>query len=72
MVLACEKCNLKKSASLPEGFLIDLKKRNSDDQNIPELKKSLLKLSFSGEWKKEIDLLYTNCKDSGLPEIELP
>ena len=72
MVLACEKCNLKKSASLPEGFLVKLKKRNSNIQNKIELKKSLLKLSFSGEWKKEIDLLYTNCKDSGLPEIELP
>ena len=72
MVLACERCNLKKSYSLPKGFLIELKKRNSDDQNIPELKKSLLRLSFSGEWKKELDLLYTNCKDSGFPEKKLP
>ena len=77
MVLACEKCNLKKSASLPEGFLVTLKRRNElleyvKNKNKIKLKNSLLKLSFSGEWKKEIDLLYTNCKDSGFPEIKLP
>jgi len=73
MVLACDRCNLKKSHSLSAGFLNKLLKRNETQNKIPgDLQNSLLKLSFGGEWKKEIKLLYSNCKDSGFPEIKLP
>ena len=72
MVLSCDRCNLKKSDALPAGFLNELLKRNKLQNKIPDLQKSLLRLSFSGKWSKEIELLYSNCKDSGFAEIQLP
>jgi 5-methylcytosine-specific restriction endonuclease McrA len=74
LVLACERCNLRKSDSLaPQNFRNDLIDRNRDYQNeIPELGKSLLRLDAENNWEPEIKHHYNNCKDYGFRVQPLP
>ena len=74
LVLACERCNLRKSDSLaPQNFRNDLIDRNRDYQNeIPELGKSLLRLDAENNWEPEIIHHYHNCKEYGFVVRNLP
>ena len=74
LVLACERCNLRKSDSLaPQNFRNDLIDRNRDYQNeIPELGKSLLRLDAENNWEPEIKHHYNNCKEYGFTVRNLP
>jgi 5-methylcytosine-specific restriction endonuclease McrA len=74
LVLACERCNLRKSDSLaPQNFRNDLIDRNRDYQNeIPELGKSLLRLDAENNWEPVIKHHYNNCKEYGFTVRNLP
>ena len=74
LVLACERCNLRKSNLLaPEVFQDDLIGRNQDYQNqIPKLKKSLLSLDAENNWEPVIKHHYNNCKEYGFRVQPLP
>ena len=74
LVLACERCNLRKSNLLaPEVFQDDLIGRNRDYQNeIPKLKKSLLSLDAENNWEPVIKHHYNNCKEYGFRVQPLP
>ena len=74
LVLACQQCNLTKSDFLPPlEFRDDLIKRNNDQQDeIKQLKDSLLRLNAENKWKAEIIHHYDNCKDYGFNVIPLP
>ncbi len=74
LVLACERCNLRKSNLLaPEVFQDDLIGRNQDYQNqIPKLKKSLLSLDAENNWAPVIKHHYSNCKEYGFRVQPLP
>jgi len=74
LVLACERCNLRKSNLLaPEVFQDDLIGRNQDYQNqIPKLKKSLLSLDAENNWEHVIKHHYNNCKEYGFRVQPLP
>jgi len=72
LVLACNKCNLKKHDSLAKGFLDKLILRNKENfMNITELKKSIEELDVTN-WKKEIRRNFRNCEDYGFEIIKLP
>jgi 5-methylcytosine-specific restriction endonuclease McrA len=74
LVLACERCNLRKSNLLaPPNFRNDLIDRNRDYQNeIPKLKKSLLSLDAENNWEPVIKHHYNNCKEYGFRVQPLP
>jgi len=74
LVLACQQCNLTKSDSLPNlEFRADLIKRNKDHQDeIKQLKDSLLRLNAENKWEPEIIHHYDNCKDYGFNVVPLP
>ena len=74
LVLACERCNLRKSNLLaPEVFQDYLIGRNRDYQNeIPKLKKSLLSLDAENNWEHMIKHHYNNCKEYGFAIRNLP
>ena len=74
LVLACERCNLRKSNLLaPEVFQDDLIGRNQDYQNqIPKLKKSLLSLDAENNWEPVIKHHYNNWKEYGFRVQPLP
>ena len=74
LVLACERCNLRKSNLLaPEVFQDYLIGRNRDYQNeIPKLKKSLLSLDAENNWEPVIKHHYNNCKEYGFRVQPLP
>lgn len=74
MVLACSKCNLKKSASLPqEDFRQELIRRNDRYRgHIRELDHSLRIIDTRFGWKKEIENHYTTCKEYGFRIVRLP
>ncbi len=74
LVLACPKCNLKKSNSLAqEEFCDDLVQRNSKYQDkLKKLKQSLMILDAGRGWKIEIKNHYTRCKDYGFSDIQMP
>lgn len=74
LVLACQTCNLRKSASLPqENFLDLLVKRNKTYYDrIGKLKLSLDQLNTGKGWKPEIKNHYTNCLEYGFNSIRLP
>ncbi len=74
LVLACSRCNLKKSASLPqEAFQHDLVHRNNKYRiNIRELDTSLRIIDTKLGWKKEIFNHYSTCKDYGFSVIRMP
>ena len=74
LVLACKKCNGKKSASLPqEEFRTELLIRNRKLQdNIRELEHSLMMINTRLGWEREIENHYTICKDYGFATIKMP
>ena len=74
LVLACDRCNLRKSNLLaPPNFRNDLIDRNRDYQNeIPKLKKSLLSLDAENNWEHMIKHHYNNCKEYGFAIRNLP
>lgn len=74
LVLACNKCNLKKSASLPqEDFRIEIIRRNRTYRGeIPELDRSLRIIDTKIGWEKEIENHYTACKEYGFGVVRLP
>jgi 5-methylcytosine-specific restriction endonuclease McrA len=74
LVLACERCNLRKSNLLaPPNFRNDLIDRNRDYQNeIPKLKTSLLSLDAENNWEPVIKHHYNNCKEYGFRVQPLP
>jgi len=67
LVLACEKCNSKKSDLLAgEEYLNDLLRRNEQwKTKIRLLEKSIKSIDTHRGWKKEIELHYTNCFEYG-------
>jgi len=73
LVLSCEKCNLKKSDSLAKyEYLTQIIKRNQTYQDkIEDLRKSLLKINTQKGWENEIIYHYNNCKEYGFSEITL-
>jgi 5-methylcytosine-specific restriction endonuclease McrA len=74
LVLACERCNLRKSNLLaPPNFRNDLIDRNQDYQKeITELRKSLLSLDADNDWIPVIKHHYQNCKECGFNVVPLP
>ncbi len=74
LVLACGRCNLRKSDSLAKpDFRDELIKRNFDHQKeIGILRKSLLKLDAGKGWKPEIEHHYRNCMEYGFNVVNLP
>jgi len=73
LVLACERCNLRKSDSLAKSYFRDeLIKRNHDHQKIGVLRKSLLKLDAGNGWEPEIKHHYRNCMEYGFNVVSLP
>ena len=67
LVLACEKCNHKKSDLLAgKKYLNDLLYRNeSTMQKIRQLERSIKRIDTRRGWKKEIEVHYTNCFEYG-------
>jgi hypothetical protein len=74
LVLACKKCNSKKSDSLADTyFCTELIKRNSTYQHqIDVLKKSLVNLDAGKGWEVEIKHHYRNCGEYGFGRTRLP
>lgn len=74
LVLACNHCNCKKGASLPqEYFQNKLVKRNDEYGNqITTLEHSLNTIDTRWGWKKEIQNQYKICKEYGFGTIKLP
>lgn len=74
LVLACSKCNLKKSASLPqEDFQQELIQRNDRYRGqIWELDHSLRIIDTRFGWKREIENHYATCKEYGFRIVWLP
>lgn len=74
LVLACSRCNLKKSASLPqEDFREEIIRRNSRYRGqIQELDRSLRIIDTRLGWEKEIENHYTTCKEYGFGTVRLP
>ena len=75
LVLACRKCNLRKSDSLTNlDFCNELIKRNINHyKEIENLRISLLKLHVNQDkWEQEIKHHYTICKDYGFSVVNLP
>lgn len=74
MVLACRRCNLKKSASLPqEEFQSELIRRNHRYRGeIRELDHSLRIIDTRLGWRREIQNHYTTCREYGFNVIRLP
>ena len=73
-MLACNKCNLKKSASLPqEDFQTEIIRRNRTYLGqIPELDRSLRIIDTKLGWEKEIENHYAACKEYGFGVVRLP
>jgi len=67
LVLACGKCNGKKSDLLAgEKYLKDLLNRNDHwSHRIRQLERSIKKIDTRRGWKKEIEMHYTNCFEYG-------
>ena len=75
LVLACRKCNLRKSDSLTNlDFCNELIKRNINHyKEIENLRISLLKLHVNQDkWEQEIKHHYTICKEYGFSVVNLP
>ena len=75
LVLACKKCNRKKSDSLTNlDFCNELIKRNmSNHEKIESLRISLMRLhADSNKWEKEIKHHYSTCKEYGFNIVSLP
>ena len=74
LVLACSRCNLKKSASLPqEDFRTEIIGRNRRYRGqIQELDRSLRIIDTKLGWEKEIENHYTTCKEYGFGIVRLP
>ena len=74
LVLSCQKCNCKKSNSLPEEkFLDNLIDRNTlYYDHIKKLKNSLDQLDVGSGWKPVIKNHYDVCNEYGFDPIPLP
>ena len=74
LVLACQKCNCKKSNSLPQDeFLQSLIRRNTKYYDtIAPLRRSLNMLDARHGWEPEIKNHYDTCRDYGFNTISLP
>lgn len=74
LVLACQKCNGKKSASLPqEEFRHEIIQRNhSHRDRIRELDRSLRIIDTRFGWKREIENHYTACREYGFGVVVMP
>ena len=74
LVLACSRCNLKKSDSLPQReYLDDLLRRNSKYQRrIRILNHSLRTIDTKMGWQKEIQNHYEICQEYGFGMAEMP
>lgn len=74
LVLACIRCNSKKSASLPqEEFCHEIIKRNHTyRERIRELDLSLRIIDTRFGWKKEIKNHYAACVEYGFGVIQMP
>lgn len=74
LVLACERCNCRKSDSLPQGdfldCLVDRNERYSD--KIGKLRRSLEDLDTGKGWKAEIKNQYSGCSEYGFAVIHMP
>ena len=69
-VLACSKCNMKKSDSLAKSFktkFVDTINQNSKE--IKDLQDSLMELDQGFGWEQEFDRIYNNCQKYGFMEI---
>lgn len=72
LVLACDKCNLKKHDSLAKGYLGKIIARNKTNfEKISELKRSINEIDVIG-WEKEIRRNFRNCEEYGFSIVHLP
>lgn len=70
LVLACPKCNSRKSNSLPEGFTDKLIDRNRGYYDVMgEMRRSLDMLDARRSWQTEIRNYYSTCLDYGFGTI---